>query len=227
MDIKQEVEERYSKLTEKEKEAIVKKNRKDNFVLNVTLVIMCSVFTLVFLILTFVLKSDDDKSLFLGLSISMLVVGVGICVPLILIDKKSSNETIIKKELKSIIKKEIYEKQTLLGFVLDENIIAVKLIDAYTVVTDKLHAVLNYQEIIQTRYYKFRVDYKDGHSDIITEKEVTARCMALMKFIDKKSAKNDKQVDSAEELKKYKGLFDDGLISEEEYNAKKKQILGL
>ena len=48
-----------------------------------------------------------------------------------------------------------------------------------------------------------------------------------MKFIDEKSAENDKQVDSAEELKKYKGLFDDGLISEEEYNAKKKQILGL
>lgn len=30
-----------------------------------------------------------------------------------------------------------------------------------------------------------------------------------------------------EDIKKYKKMFDDGIITEEEFNAKKKQILGL
>jgi len=34
-------------------------------------------------------------------------------------------------------------------------------------------------------------------------------------------------ISSAEELKKYSELFKEGIISEEEYNAKKKQLLGL
>lgn len=33
--------------------------------------------------------------------------------------------------------------------------------------------------------------------------------------------------DATDEIKKYKELFDSGAITEEEYNAKKKQLLGL
>ena len=34
-------------------------------------------------------------------------------------------------------------------------------------------------------------------------------------------------VNAADELKKYKGLLDDGIISQEEYDAKKKELLDL
>lgn len=33
--------------------------------------------------------------------------------------------------------------------------------------------------------------------------------------------------DPAEEIKKYKGMLDEGLITQEEFDAKKKQILGI
>jgi predicted Zn-dependent peptidase len=35
------------------------------------------------------------------------------------------------------------------------------------------------------------------------------------------------QTSSADELKKYKDLLDQGIITQEEFDAKKKQILGL
>ncbi len=227
MDIKQEVEERYSKLTEKEKEALAKKYKKEIKDGIITIVIMFSVVWSIFICLI-TGQGLKGENLIVGvLSGVMVVFCASICLPIFLMNKNLSDEKRAKKKLECMIKAGVFANQTPPEFVLNENIVRVKILDAFTEVTDKLHAVLNYQEIIQTRYYKFKVDYKDGHSDIITEKEGTARCMALMKFIDEKSAENDKQVDSAEELKKYKGLFDDGLISEEEYNAKKKQILGL
>ena len=41
------------------------------------------------------------------------------------------------------------------------------------------------------------------------------------------NSNNNKNVGAADELKKYKELLDDGAITEEEYNVKKKQLLGL
>ena len=35
------------------------------------------------------------------------------------------------------------------------------------------------------------------------------------------------QVDAAEELQKYKQLLDSGVITQEEFDAKKKQLLGI
>ena len=34
-------------------------------------------------------------------------------------------------------------------------------------------------------------------------------------------------VDAADEIRKFKGLLDDGIIAQEEFDAKKKQLLGL
>jgi len=34
-------------------------------------------------------------------------------------------------------------------------------------------------------------------------------------------------VDAADEIRKFKGLLDDGIITQEEFDAKKKQLLGL
>ena len=43
----------------------------------------------------------------------------------------------------------------------------------------------------------------------------------------KKGSDNVDGISNADELGKYKKLFDDGVITQEEFNAKKKQILGL
>ena len=43
----------------------------------------------------------------------------------------------------------------------------------------------------------------------------------------KTSAAKSEEVDVEKELEKYKGLLDKGLITQEEYDAKRKQILGL
>ena len=39
--------------------------------------------------------------------------------------------------------------------------------------------------------------------------------------------KNNQLTTSADELKKYKDLLDSGVITQEEFDAKKKQLLGL
>lgn len=38
---------------------------------------------------------------------------------------------------------------------------------------------------------------------------------------------SEQKISFADELRKYKALFDDGIITQEEFEAKKKQILGL
>jgi|TARA_Y100000310_G_scaffold341662_1_gene441545 hypothetical protein len=43
----------------------------------------------------------------------------------------------------------------------------------------------------------------------------------------KPSAPKSEEVDVEKELEKYKGLLDKGIITQEEYDAKRKQILGL
>ena len=44
---------------------------------------------------------------------------------------------------------------------------------------------------------------------------------------NKPSEASAPQKDTAEEIRKFKALLDDGIISEEEFNEKKKQLLGL
>lgn len=111
---------------------------------------------------------------------------------------------------------------------IDDNIINVAIIDAYTEVSDKLHAILDFQEIIQTRYYKFKVDYKDGSSKIVTEQEGTTKCNNLLNLVNTNPNNTIKQqVDQTEELRKYKNLMDDGVITKEEFEQKKKQLLDL
>ena len=87
---------------------------------------------------------------------------------------------------------------------------------------------MNYQEIIQTRYYKFKVDYKDGSSTIITAKEGSVKCNNLLKLVNTDSdLETQHQIEPTEELRKYKKLLDDGIITQKEFEQKKKQILGL
>lgn len=52
---------------------------------------------------------------------------------------------------------------------------------------------------------------------------------AIENYRNRKSASNSKSrgISSADEIKKYKALLDDGVITQKEFEAKKKQLLGL
>lgn len=54
--------------------------------------------------------------------------------------------------------------------------------------------------------------------------EYIQECLRLSKTAPVQQAQS---ISSADEIKKYKGLLDDGIITQEEFEAKKKQLLGL
>lgn len=216
------IEEKFSKLTEEQKKLFIKRDKLGWAILNITLTLLFIFLSIIFIILIFVVNNMEDKYLFLGFAISMIIIGCAVCIPLIIYNKKLTDDKRIIRQLKIII-----ENDKSIDLCMD-NIDNVTILDAYTEVTDKLHAILNYQEIIQTRYYKFKVDYKDGTSKIITEKEGTAKCNNLLGMVNSNSSNESKQqTDSTEELRKYKKLLDDGIITQQEFEQKKKLILGL
>jgi len=100
------------------------------------------------------------------------------------------------------------------------------IIDSYTEYSDKLHAFLNYQEIIQTRYYKFKVVLEDDTSVIVDVKEDSEDYIKFMKYLnDDEEIIKIKNIDTTEEIRKYKKLYDDGIITKEEFENKKKDLL--
>ena len=62
-------------------------------------------------------------------------------------------------------------------------------------------------------------------SDLLIERQDKAPAQTVI--VQKQEPKAEPQKDTAEELKKYKELLDSGIITEEEFTAKKKQLLGL
>lgn len=227
MDYKKEIEKRYEILNNEDKEKLIKQDKKSFIIINSVLTSFFSLLTLIFVVLIFVVNSNEDKYLFLGFSIVMALFGVISYFTIKKISKKTDEQR-IRRQLKN----QILNEQNISSYgnsfeCFKENITNVVILDSFTEYTDKLHAVLNYQEIIQTRYYKFKIEYKNGNSEIITEKEGTVKCNNLLKLVNIKADKSEKQLDKAEELREYKKLLDDGVISEEDYEAKKKQILGL
>ena len=59
------------------------------------------------------------------------------------------------------------------------------------------------------------------------DKIITDAANALHEIKSSKESMTQQKASDADELVKFKGLLDAGIISEEEFNAKKKQILGL
>lgn len=51
--------------------------------------------------------------------------------------------------------------------------------------------------------------------------------LSKLQVITNKKTENNTSIDKFDEIRKYKTLFDEGIISEEEYEQKKKQLLGL
>lgn len=66
---------------------------------------------------------------------------------------------------------------------------------------------------------------QDKMNDIVTAGD--ARPAAAQPAAAQCSAKNENTLGTAEELKTYKELLDCGVITQEEFDAKKRQLLGL
>ena len=233
MDIQKEIDKRYATIDEEEKEKLIIKDIKTNRLINFIITPILSVFASLLYILAIIDESVRMISLIFAVLLSVFTVAF--CFVFIK-RNKVDDETRIQRQLKYIIQQEtkIKETEEKLHLLEKENariyedISNVTILDAFTEVTDKLHSILNYQEIIQIRYYKFKVDYKDGSSKIITEKEGTVQCNNLLKLVNKKSNfDNNLQTDSTDEIRKYKRLLDDGIITQEEFEQKKKQLLKL
>ena len=108
-----------------------------------------------------------------------------------------------------------------------DKIVNVSILDSYTEYSDKLHAVLNFQEIIQTRIYKFKVNYIDGNSKIVTAAENFEEYNLLVPYINKTATAetSSQNNDNIAKLREYKQLLDDGIITPEEFETKKKELL--
>lgn len=102
-----------------------------------------------------------------------------------------------------------------------------KIIDSHTEYSDKLHAILNYQEIIQHIIYKFVVYFEDGTTQVVNAEEGTKLYNKLISFLDigGNDAKEGHTYSSADEIKKYKQLLEDEIITQEEFEEKKKELL--
>lgn len=70
----------------------------------------------------------------------------------------------------------------------------------------------------------------DENTIMFTSKSTYEQMIELKSFIESKQDQfetNSSNVSSADELRKYKQLLDDEIINQEEYDAKKKQLLGI
>lgn len=168
----------------------------------------------------------------LPLVISFICLLIGFCVvkPKELKNKDNSYWALkyLKQELKNKVSSVENERNRNIkrNRFYEKEIKYTEILDAYTEYSDKLHAFLNYQEIIQTRIYKFKVVYESGESEIVDIKEGTEEYLHLMKYINENKKSNGGQnIDITEEIRKYKKLYEDGIITQEEFEQKKKELL--
>ena len=177
------------------------------------------VFAIMFIIVSIVaiVKSSCDISLKDGKKIIHIVA---------MEEKQRMSEEQLEEEWRAIEEQKLMDETIKRYHADDNNISYATIIDAYTIKTNKLHAILNYNEIIQTRYYKFKVVYYDGSSVIETCEEDSKRYRFLVSLVDNKPAEPVKlEKTNAEKLREYKQLMDDGIITKEEFEKKKDELL--
>lgn len=232
------IEETFNCLNEQEKQQYLQKYNTLNKTFLIISSIMLPILIAATVYLVYICISSNDTGL-LAVLIVILIVLYAVEIFLLLVPSikalKLNDEEKIKKYIEILEKRKANANETknnmklkFLGQFDTSNIKSVIILDSYTEMSDKLHAVLNYQEIIQTRYYKFRVNYFDGSSKIITAKEDSPEYNALIGFVGQDTSNNtpnSPNVDNADLILKYKKLLDEGIITQEEFDRKKKELL--
>lgn len=233
------VESIYISLSDEEKEKYKKQQDKFNKSFLVIGILLTILVVALAGVIFYIIGKDFVYSIFVGLILLLGICGIAVWIikPCV-IGLKLNDETNIKmrierlekqkeqlakmqeEKLQARLQKNVYYRLSV------DNIKLVTILDSYTEVSNKLHAVLNYQEIIQTRVYKFKVDYNDGTSKIVTAAEGSEDYSVLMPRV-KSTVDNPTQSmdNNIEKLREYKRLLDDGIISQEEFEAKKKDLL--
>lgn len=223
MDIRDEIEKRYKQImaSEELKAETIHKDKQLCLFYKILSTIFFSLMTIFFIVCIFTSNSIYSY-LFLMLTFVSSITGIILHFVLTKANKKSDKERIFR-QVKNQVQKEkrIYGLEPSLSNI--ENIKQVTLLDSFTQVSDKLHAVLNYQEIIQKRYYKFKVEYKDSTTQIITTEDGSRIYNQLIQLVNTKKSNKD----NTEEIRNYKKLLDEGIITKKEYETKKKQLLDL
>lgn len=101
-----------------------------------------------------------------------------------------------------------------------------KIIDSHMEYSDKLHGFLNYQEVIQHHVCKFLVTFTDNSTKVYDAEEGSSLYRKLIMFVNNPAeTQQNNAISSADELAKYKKLLDEGAITQEEYDKKKKELL--
>ncbi len=234
---KRKIEETFNCLNEQEKQQYLQKYNKLNKTFFIISLIMLPILVAVTVYITFLFISSDDPYYIFALLILCVLYSIEffiLLVPSIKALKLNDTEK-VKQYIEILEKRKVNALETknnlklkFLGKYDTSNVKSVIILDSYTEMSDKLHAVLNYQEIIQTRYYKFRVNYFDGSSKIITAKESSPEYNALIGFVgqtDNCNMPSVQNIDKADLILKYKKLLDEGIITQEEFDKMKKELL--
>lgn len=93
-------------------------------------------------------------------------------------------------------------------------------INSFGVQTDSLYGYINIGTV--TRSYQI---YVARNKEMIQKTQYVFN--EAFKNLQENSIINKSDLSQADEIKKFKDLFDQGIISQEEFEAKKKQLLGL
>lgn len=233
------VERIYISLSEKEKENYKNNDNKFNKACLICGII-CIILTLIAIAGAIFCMIEGEYGLLIltGIIIVLSVLAVVWIIKSSVDGLKAADEIKIKRQIERLEKqKELANKETEKRLIADlqknvyyrlsvDHIKCVTILDSYTEFSDKLHAVFNYQEIIQTRFYKFKVDYNDGTSKIVTAAEGSEEYSVLITRVGNGVIDpTDSSDNNVEKLRKYKQLLDDGIITQEEFEAKKKEIL--
>lgn len=233
----EKIEKIYLSLTEEEKTTYIEKQNKLNKVCFTFGIILCviSIIILVSFTVWLIIEKEYTMLVFSDIiTIALIIFGIGFT-------KSCHNGLVandkikVKNHIKRLEQQKAYkekQKETALfrsaTYRLSvDKIKSVSILDSYTEYSDKLHAVWNYQEIIQTRVYKFKVDYIDGTSKVVTVAENSEEYNLLIPYVNKAAdtETNSSNIDNITKLREYKQLLDDGIITQEEFDAKKKELL--
>lgn len=232
--IEVQAQDRLNNLSEEEIESMANKRKKiisDKLMKILALPIALSLLGLTFLVIGIICINEDGLSL-LYCGLVFLIPGIIGLITITVLKIKLRGQDIKKIALKQLIKI-IKEEERIQQEIIDSKQIDgryikhVKIIDSYTMVTDKLHPFLNFQEVIQHRYYKFQVVFEDESSKIYEEEEGSTNYNKLIKWVGKDlpQESGQKSETAADEIRKFKALLDEGIISIEEFEKKKHDLL--